>query len=396
MSRISHWPAPPRAETNSPCAPLWARRARGWSANCSSRAQSWLLPEEVWARYWAGQAWPCIKTFPPAKFPSIDEIQLDGPVLCFTLLVSLVTALVFGLAPALRASKPDFNASLKDSARGASEGHDRRRTRGALVVAEVALAMVLLAGAGLMIGSFARLARVSPGFAPEQLMTFDFTPTMADYTDDSKRIRMHKELCNAVQGRPGVKSAATVYGLPFGTMLNSLCGAVIEGRSGPEGGPERASAAWRVASPGYFETMGVPIRTGRPFSEELDKSNSLPVVIVNEAFARKYFSGENPVGRRIQIFTLGTNWSEIVGVAKDVKLTGLDAPTAPEMYQADSQQPAWMFSLVVRSSLHLREVEGLVRSVVASVDKDLIPYNIRSMEGAISSSVAWLSVSRPF
>jgi putative ABC transport system permease protein len=323
----------------------------------------------------------------PTSLPRLDEIRLDGSVLGFTLLVSLLTGVMFGLVPALHASNPDLNESLKEGGRNSSEGRHGRRVRSALVVAEVALAMILLAGAGLMINSFSRLTHVNPGFEPEQLVTFDFSMAGRAYDEDSKRIGQVRQLRERVQSKPGVRSVATVYGLPFGTMLNAVVGAMIDGRSDSD--PQRgARAAWRVVSTSYFKTMSVPLLAGRAFSEELDTATSPPVAIINETFARKYFPGGDPVGRRIQIFTLSTNWHEIVGVIKDVKLTSLDAPATPEIYQSDSQNGEWMFSLVVRSSLPTREIENMVRTEVAALNKDLPPFNIRTMEQAIGSSVA--------
>jgi putative ABC transport system permease protein len=323
----------------------------------------------------------------PTSLPRLDEIHLDASVLGFTLVVSLMTGLVFGLAPALHDSKPDLNEALKEGGRGFSEGRRGRRVRGLLVVTEVSLAMILLACAGLMIHSFARLMRVNPGFAPEQLVTFDFSLAGRAYDEDSKRIGIVREIRERVQAKPGVNSAATIYGLPFGTMLNAVVGATIDGR--PDSDPlRRIRAAWRVVSPNYFKTMGVPLLAGRAFSEELDTANSSPVAIINETFARKYFPGEEPVGRRIQIFTLSTNWHEIVGIIQDVRLTGLDAPATPEIYQSDSQNGEWMFSLVVRSSVPAREVEKMVRADAGAVDKDLPPFNVRTMTQAISTSTA--------
>ena len=323
----------------------------------------------------------------PASLPRLDEIRLDGSVLSFTLLVSLFTGLMFGLAPAIHASKPDLNEALKEGGHGCAEGRHRQRVRAILVVAEVALAMMLLAGAGLMINSFVRFSRINPGFEPEQLVTFDFSLSGGAYAEDSQRISLVRQLRDRVQAKPGIGSVATVYGLPFGTMLNAVVGAIIDGRPESES-RARARAALRVVSSDYFRTMGVPLLAGRAFSDELDTLNSPPALIINETFARKYFPGEDPVGRRIQLFTLSSNWHEIVGVIKDVKLTGLDAPATPEVYQSDLQRGVWMFSLVVRSTLPLREIEKMVRAVAAEVDKELPTFNVRTMEQAISTSVA--------
>ena len=323
----------------------------------------------------------------PASLPRLDEIRLDGSVLSFTLLVSLFTGLMFGLAPAIHASKPDLNEALKEGGHGCAEGRHRQRVRAILVVAEVALAMMLLAGAGLMINSFVRFSRINPGFEPEQLVTFDFSLSGGAYAEDSQRISLVRQLRDRVQAKPGIGSVATVYGLPFGTMLNAVVGAIIDGRPESES-RARARAALRVVSSDYFRTMGVPLLAGRAFSDELDTLNSPPALIINETFARKYFPGEDPVGRRIQLFTLSSNWHEIVGVIKDVKLTGLDAPATPEVYQSDLQSGVWMFSLVVRSTLPLREIEKMVRAEAAALDKELPTFNVRTMEQAISTSVA--------
>ncbi len=323
----------------------------------------------------------------PASLPRLDEIRLDGSVLSFTLLVSLLTGLMFGLAPAIHASKPDLNEALKEGGHGCAEGRHRQRVRAILVVAEVALAMMLLAGAGLMINSFVRFSRINPGFEPEQLVTFDFSLSGGAYAEDSQRISLVRQLRDRVQAKPGIGSVATVYGLPFGTMLNAVVGAIIDGRPESES-RARARAALRVVSSDYFRTMGVPLLAGRAFSDELDTLNSPPALIINETLARKYFPGEDPVGRRIQLFTLSSNWHEIVGVIKDVKLTGLDAPATPEVYQSDLQSGVWMFSLVVRSTLPLREIEKMVRAEAAALDKELPTFNVRTMEQAISTSVA--------
>ncbi len=288
----------------------------------------------------------------PASLPRLDEIRLDGSVL-----------------------------------HGCAEGRHRQRVRVILVVAEVALAMMLLAGAGLMINSFVRFSRINPGFEPEQLVTFDFSLSGGAYAEDSQRISLVRQLRDRVQAKPGIGSVATVYGLPFGTMLNAVVGAIIDGRPESES-RARARAALRVVSSDYFRTMGVPLLAGRAFSDELDTLNSPPALIINETFARKYFPGEDPVGRRMQLFTLSSNWHEIVGVIKDVKLTGLDAPATPEVYQSDLQSGVWMFSLVVRSTLPLREIEKMVRAEAAALDKELPTFNVRTMEQAISTSVA--------
>ena len=247
--------------------------------------------------------------------------------------------------------------------------------------------MILLTGAGLMINSFARLLRVNPGFQPERLLTFDASLGGRAYMDNSKRFHLVQQLRERVQTQPAVNSAATVYGLPFGTMLNSLVAVNID-RDSPADAPEGARAGWRVISPNYFETIGASLLAGRTFSDKLDTAGTVPVTIINEAFQQKYFPNENPIGKRIKPITISSKWHEIVGVINDVKLTGLNAEPAPELYQPDSQQAPWMFSLVVRSTLPRRQIEKLVRTEAAALDKDLPLFNVRTMEQAISASVA--------
>jgi putative ABC transport system permease protein len=324
--------------------------------------------------------------FLPAKLPRLNEVRLDATVMCFSLLVSLGTGLLFGLAPAFETSACNLKHWLKDAI-GSSEGKRPNGARRFLIVAEVALAMVLLAEAGLMMSSFARLTSVNPGFEPGRLISFDASPPEAAYTEEAKRMRLGKQLRDRIEALPGVQSAAIVYGLPFGTMLNAICGAAIEGRLITDS-PQKGSVAWRVVSPGYFETMRVPVLAGRAFSDELDRLNSLPVVIINETFAKKYYGDQSPLGRRIQVFTVSSNWNEVVGVVKDVKLTALDQSTSPEIYQPNTQHAPWMFSLVVRSTLPPRESEKLVRAEAADIDKDLPLFNIRTMDEAINFSVS--------
>ena len=328
-----------------------------------------------------------LTTFPPASLPRLDEIQLDGTVLGFTMLISLLTGTLFGLAPALAISNPRLEQWLREGGRSSSQGHQGRLVRSGLVIVEVALAMVLLSGAGLLIHSFGRLMRVNPGFAPEQLISLDFSMAGRAYDEDSRRIGLVRQLRERVQSKPGIASVATVYGLPFGTMLNAVVGTTIAPQAAGES-PTGARAAWRVVSPSYFKTMGIPLLAGREFSEDLDVPSSQRVAIINHAFAQKFFPSASPIGRKIQLFTLSTNWHEIVGEIQDVKLTGLEGAATPEIYQSDTQNGEWMFSLVVRSSLTRREIEKTVRVEAAALDKELPPFNVRTMEQAIGTAVA--------
>jgi putative ABC transport system permease protein len=322
----------------------------------------------------------------PDNLPRFDEVRLDGPVLGFTLVVSVLTGAMSGVLPAISAAKADPGGPLGERVRGSSEGYRGRRARTFLVASQVTSATILLAGAGLMIHSVARLTRVDPGFEPRRLMTFDLSPAGRAYAEGSKRMNLVRQLRDRLQARPGIGAAATAYGLPFGTMINSMIGVTIEGRSTDPS--ERVGAGWRVVSPNYFETMGIRLLAGRAFFEEVDRPDSPPAVIVNETFCRRNFPGEDPVGKRLRLFPISTDWHEVVGVIGDVKLNGLDAPAPPEVYQSDSQHGVWMFSLIVRSPLSAAQVEKLVRDEAAGVDADLPLFNARTMDQAIASSVA--------
>jgi predicted permease len=324
--------------------------------------------------------------FQPANIPRLSEVGLDGTVLGFTLMISVLTGVIFGLAPVMQVSRRNQNDSLKEASRGSGEGRDQKQARYLLVVAEVSLAMILLAVAGLLINSFVRLTHVRPGFEPERLMLFNAALPSPRYNGDSKRMNLMARIRDQLQVQPGVKSVCTAFGLPFGTMLNSLIGVTVEGRPATEG--ERLPASSRLVSPGYFETMQLPLLLGRTFSEKLDTVNSRPVAIINEAFFRNNFAGENPLGKRIRLYPISTNWHEIVGVVKNVKLTALDRPAQAEVYEPDSQSAPWRFTIALCCSLPPAQVEKMVRREVAAIDKDLPLFNVRTMDQAIATSVA--------
>ncbi len=334
-----------------------------------------------------------LRAFGPAHVPRMNEVRLDGPALGFTLLVCLVAGVVFGLVPAMQAARPDLNEMLKAGGGGASRGIHRLRAGNLLVVSEVALGLVLLVGAGLMINSFVRLMRVSPGFEPEHLLALDITLPDAKYAELSKRIEVTRQIRERLLDIPDVKSVATVCGLPFGTMLNIGTRVSGEGRSPADPGEKFVGVGWRLVSPDYFKTMNTPLLSGRAFTGR-DTANSTPVAMVNEALARRLYPGENPVGRRINVhssttnFAFSTNWCEIVGVVKDVKLTGLDAPAQPEAYRPDLQDCFWMLSVVLNSSLPSGSLAQMAQAGVTVVDRDIPVYNVRTMDRAISDSVA--------
>ena len=279
------------------------------------------------------------RTFGPANLPRLQEVNLDGWVLGFTMLAAALSGLIFGLAPALQASRPDLNESLKEGGRAGTESHGRKRLRGLLVVAEVALTLVLLVGAGLLLKSFLRLQEVKPGFQPDHLLTAQISLPSARYAEDQKIIAFYQELINRLKSLPGVQAVGISMSLPPNQLqISNDFG--IEGRPLPPG-QRRPVAEELTISPDYFTALGVPLLRGRFFTDA-DKAGAPPVLIINEAMARRFFPNEDPVGKRLQTGDPSPNapWQTIVGVVGNVKYTGLKAEETITMY-VPYTTPGW-------------------------------------------------------
>src|SRR5262249_36783677 len=253
---------------------------------------------------------PALTGISSGSIPRVQEIAIDGRVLVFTALVSLGTAIMFGLAPALRSSSRQSTESLKESGRGSTGGILHRRILGSLVAAEVALALILLVGAGLMIRSFDSLNRVAPGFNSDGVLAMGIGVATVKYPDTDSQSRLYERLTARIETVPGVQSAAGISRLPL-AGVNSWTGFSIQGR--PVDPASAPIADYRAASPKHFSTMEIPFLAGRDFTEA-DKKDAPLVVIINELMASQYWPGENPIGRRIQIFPDPNLWREIVGV----------------------------------------------------------------------------------
>ena len=319
----------------------------------------------------------------PDNMPRAYDIRLDTRVAGFTLFFSLLTGIVFGLLPALQASKINLGETLKEGGRSAA-GLLRRRLRGFLVVSEVALAFVLLIGAGLLIRSFARLTGVDPGFDPRGVLTMDILLPFAKYKD-GRSLAFFQQALERVRALPGVEVAAWVYPVPMSGGSGSV-GFDIEGRPSPT--ELTFNAGIRTISPDFFKTLRVPLIKGRLIAES-DSANTPPVVVVNESLARNYFANEEPLGKRITL--LGdTHACEIVGVVGDVKHSALDEEAKPEMYTPMTQArffPIFM-SLAVRADGDPMQMVAAVRGQVWAVDKDQPISNIQTMERLMAKSVA--------
>jgi putative ABC transport system permease protein len=323
----------------------------------------------------------------PVPIPRLTYIHLDARVLIFTLVLSLITGLVFGLAPALQVSRSNVAESLKEGGRGSTEGSHRNRVRGALVVVQVAVATVLLVGAGLLIQSFLRLQRVDPGFDPHHALVFNLD--LPSQYSAAQMFDLYQQIVARATRVPGVRSSSAVMPLPL-SGNDVKTGFDIEGR--PVAAANRPSTTYTWTLPGYFHTLGIPLLLGRDFSAQDDlKAN--PVVIVSETLARQFFPNQNAIGKRIKPgigngYKDGPPMREIVGVVADVKNSGLRADPLPETYVPLAQSPMNSMSIVLRTEVEPLGVVRAARNEVAAIDKNLSIYNVKTLDQYLSDSVA--------
>jgi putative ABC transport system permease protein len=322
----------------------------------------------------------------PANSPRLDEVSLDGRVLLFTLGVTCLIGLLFGLAPALQASHVNLNEALKEGGRSFSEGWRRNRVRKLLMISEVALSLMLLVGAGLLIKSFMLLRETDPGFDAANVLTMRVSLPGVKYKGQQKA-EFFQRLTETVSTLPGVESAGAVLSLPLGGSNYSVGRSFI-----PDGRPltpeESANASYVVATPMYLRTMKIPLKEGRHFTER-DNNDAPKVVIVNETLARRSFPGQSAIGKRIQVWRDEDFQREIVGVVGDTKAEALDAETGPQIYVPHAQDPGWGgLSLVVRTTAAPTALASAVRGAVLSLDKDQPVFNIKTMEEIAAASVA--------
>ncbi len=320
----------------------------------------------------------------PASLPRLADVNLDASVLGFTLLVSILTGLVFGLAPALRASKTDLSEPLKEGGRSSTEGARRNPLRGLLVVSEVALSLMLLIGAGLLIKSFVRLLQTDPGYQTERVLTASLSLSKTKYPEPEQQAAVYQQVLGRVAALPGVEAAGAASLLPLGGR-DSYNVFQVEGRT-PFAAGQEPTVRYQVVSPDYFRAMGIQLRRGRFFTEG-DTKGAPQVLIVNEAFARRHFSGEDPVAQRLVIGDDPPR--EIVGVVGSVRHRGLDEEPQPEFYVSYLQAPRSRLSLVVRAAANdPAELAASVRGAIREVEKDQLVGEVRTMDTLVSHSVA--------
>jgi len=319
--------------------------------------------------------------------PRAAQIGLDGRVLGFTLLVSIVTGIIFGLVPALHSSKIELTEALKEGGRSSTDGVRRNRLRGALVVAEVAIAMVLLVGAGLLVQSLRRLQQVDPGFNPHNVLTFSLGLPEVKYSSQ-QQIDFYRGLLARLGSLPGVQSASAVLPLP---LSNDRVRVTFETEGRPMAKGELPATEYRAVELDYFRTLGIPLRKGRDFTARDDKKASA-VVIVNEAFAQKFFPGEDPLGKHIKpgLSTDETKpvMREIVGVVGNVKHLSLNAEPDPESYIPEAQVPFDSMTIVIKTQTDPRRLIAAAQHEVRMLDKDLPVYNVKTLDEYLAASVA--------
>ncbi len=321
---------------------------------------------------------------PPNTLP-VSGIEMDATVLWFALGLTALTGLLFGIVPAWRTAKADLNAVLKQGGRG-STGRMSARLRNGLAAAEIALATVLLIGAGLFIRSLANLERVRLGFEPRGLMTFQLAPPPAQYPVASKAPVFYRALVGALQAIPGARGAAVSSGIPFGAGAYNKHPMITTDRSVLP--PDAAVPIdWRIVSPGYFKTMGIPLVAGRDFTDADGPAPALPVTIVSRATARKFWGDENPLGHTLRRSADPRIAFTIVGVVGDVRSTAL-TQESPALYYPVASRVGPVMDVVVRANGAPEELMPQIRQKVHELDAELALANVRTMDGWLSASAA--------
>ena len=327
-----------------------------------------------------------VKSIGTQTIPRLSEVQIDWTVLFVTLAIAVGAGLIFGTAPGLASSKLDLTESLKEGGRGSTSGRRHDRLRNALVIGEVALALVLLTGAGLLLKSFIKMESVNPGFNPEHVLTAEISLPALRYPDDRTQINFFSELLRRVGSLPGVKHAGLTIILPM-SGINSDSSFEIEGRPMDDAHPTPDEEI-RLVSADYFRTLEIPLLKGR-FFNAADKMDAPGVTIVNQALARKYWPGADPVGKRMRVPTRkGPVWATIVGLVGDVHHRGLDQPVKPEWYAPLTQASYPSVILAVRSAQDAATLTSAIRREVEEIDSVQPIAHVRTLNEVIADSVA--------
>ena len=317
------------------------------------------------------------------SLPFLKSLRIDASILLFSFGLSLLTGVIFGLAPALQSSRPDLNEVLKEGGRNTAGGAGHR-LRSALVVTEIAMAVVLLVGAGLMMKSLLRLLQSNVGFNPEQLLTLNVVLPAAKYTEVNRQVEFFDQLRERVQTLPGVKGAGSVNILPLQSGNTTRFN--VEGDPIPPPGQE-VEANIRTVDESYFQTLGVSLIAGRMFDER-DKPDAPLVVMIGKSTADRVFAGRDPIGRRLVYNSVQAPPIQIVGVVGDVKIGGLDDAIRPVLYYPFRQNPSPATTLVIRTSGDPTALAAAIRNETRTLEPDVALFNVKAMEQVISDSPA--------
>jgi putative ABC transport system permease protein len=322
----------------------------------------------------------------PQDLPRMSDVALDGRALAFTAAVTLLTGLIFGLVPALQSSRPNLNETMNETGRGSTEGRRRQLVRGALVALEVASALVLLVGSGLLIKSFWRLQQVDPGFNPDNTLTLSVSLPRSKYPEEPQQVAFFQQLLEKVRALPGVQAAGATNPLPMAG--DTVLGFVVQGRPPLPPGAGQSTNYYSVSAD-YFKAMGIRLLRGRLISER-DTKEAPHVAVINETMAKKIFPDEDPIGKRITFDDREANpdWYEIVGVVGDVKQYGLDQATPMQTYEPYTQQTYPFMTLVARASGDPTTLTAAIRNAVLELDKEQPIANVRTLDRILSASTA--------
>jgi putative ABC transport system permease protein len=325
------------------------------------------------------------------QIPRVENIPIDARVLGFTVVIALLTGCVFGLAPALQATRSRLNDALKEMGRSATAGSREGRFRSLLVVSQIALALVLLAGAGLMIKSFLRLEQGDLGLNPENVLTEHVFLPQYKYGDAGKRRAFVRDVLRQVQALPGVKSVGAINFLPLSGFWGTVS-FTVEGRPSPRPGDE-PEADNRVVTPNYFHTMGIRLLRGRDFREQ-DREGAPQVAIINDTLARRFWPGEDPLGKRLNLGDANSpSWWEVVGIVGDVKAFGLEKETHHDIYRAYDQVPFPLIVFAVRTASDPMALTTAVRNAIWAVDKDQPVFKVLSLNQLAAESITLRRIS---
>ena len=334
--------------------------------------------------FWTTRA---LAAFNPGNIPRLGQVRLDGGVLLFTLGLVLVTGALFGLVPVLQSTRRNLRGPLQDGGKTSAGTTAGARTRSALVVAEVAIALVVLVGAGLMIQSFRRLLEVNPGFRTKDLLTAKLTLTRARYPEDVQTTAFQRQLLQQVAALPGVASAAFTSHIPMGGGLELSGDITVEGKVlGPSESPPLTG--WRMVTPDYFKTMEIPLLQGRVFSPA-DDERAPGAVIVEDDLARRLWPGESALGKRLKLNARTpeqSGWRTVVGVVKHVRQHDLSEAGGDQLYVPLPQFPQRVLNLIVRPASHAGGLATGLREAIASIDRDL-PVEVQPIEQVIDESL---------